>query len=266
MKQISKIQIALISLLICCASCFSKKTTAPELLNYTSSECKDVYFKNLYKFQNRIISSTTNENLRTYNLFVVANCNKTAIGKIELNKDTLNFIFQGKQEYRTYKHQKNDSTEVIVEEWIEPLADCDCAFNISYQIKGLDTTKNYWTTLNGKRITNSQHKFKIIHKTPSYKLINKDTINYIDIYGLKQGLHITFREDGKLYSKINYTDNQKISGLVKTYYNLDGFDKIEIFMKNKAFTVSKYYKNSELIKICDTDGFFADGTNCKFIK
>lgn len=263
MEQTIRAYIVFINSLIFSFSCFSQ--TAPELLSYNSSECKNVYFKNLYKLQNRIISINKTDDSHTYNLFVIANCSSTEIGEIELKNDTLNLVFHGLREYKTYKEKKNDSTEIIVEEWIEELADCDCAFDISYEIKGLGS-KKYTTTINEKKITKSEHKFKIVRKKSVFEINNKDTINYVDIYGLKQGIHIRNRKDGKLFSKINYLDNEKISGLAKTYYNLDGFDKIEVFMKKKEFTVSKYYKNSELIKICDTDGIFADGTNCKFLK
>ncbi len=249
--------------LLVSAYCFSQIN--PELVSYNTSQCKEVYFKNLNKYQDRILKTIKADDFQTYNLFVIANCSSTEVGAIELKSDTLNFVFHGIREYKTYKEKKNDSTEVVIEEWTEELADCDCAFNISYKIKGLND-KEYKTTLNGKEITESEHKFKIVRENPSFKIIDKDTINYIDIYGLKQGLHIQNRKDGKLFSRINYLDDEKISGLAKTYYNLDGFDKIEIYMDNKEFTISKYYKNSEMIKICDTDGIFADGTNCKYLK
>ncbi len=262
MKQFHKIFcLSLINLFLVSWSCTFQ--TKLELLNYNSSECKEVYFKNLYKLQNRILGISKTDNFHIYNLFIVANCSSTEEGEIEIKNDTLNLVFHGKREHRVLKEKKNDSIEIVTEEWIEELADCNCAFNLTYKIKGLKN-KDYIITANGKRIIKSEHKFKIRRKKPSFEIADNDTINYIDIYGLKQGLHIRNRKDGKLFSKINYLDDEKVSGLAKTYYDLNGFDKIDVFMENREFSISKYYKNGKLIKVCDNDGIFAEGTNCKY--
>lgn len=254
--------LVLLPLLFICLTGTSQ--TKIELLNYNSSECVEgVYYPNLNKFQNRILEIEKTDDFHLYNIFVVANCSKTQKGEIELKKDTLNLVFRGTREYRVYKETKNDSIEIVTEEWIEEVADCDCAFNLTYKIKGL-INKDYIITLNNKIIPKTKHRFKIRKDKPSFKIVNNDTINYIDIYGLKQGLHIHNRTDGKQYSRIEYVDDEKVSGLTNTHYNFNGFDKVETFMKNKKYTFRKYYKNSKLIKTCDTDGSFDEGTNCKY--
>ncbi len=237
-----------------------------ELLNYNSSECKEgIYYPNLYKFQNRILGINKTDDFHIYNIFIVANCSRTEKGEVELKNDTLNLIFHGTRELRVFKEKKNDSIEIVTEEWIEEFADCDCAFNLSYKIKGL-TNKDYTITVNGKEITKTDHRFKVRKKEPSFEIYKNDTINYLDIYGLKQGLHIHKRKDGKQYSRIEYVDDEKVSGLTNTYYDFEGFDKVETFMENRKYTIRKYYKSGKLIKICDTDGSFDEGTNCKYEK
>lgn len=263
MKHSHKILcLSLINLFSVSLTCVSQ--TKVKLLNYNSSECKEgIYYPNLHKLQNLILEINKTDDFHIIDIFVVTNCSSTEKGEIELKKDTLNLVFHGTRKHRVIREEKKDSIVIVTEEWIEELADCDCAFNLSYKIKGL-INKDYIITVNGKKIIKTDHKFKIRRKKASFEIANNDTINYIDIYGLKQGLHIRNRKDGKLFSKINYLDNEKVSGLAKTYYDLNGFDKIDVFMENREFSISKYYKNGKLIKVCDNDGIFAEGTNCKY--
>ena len=259
-----KLYLSLINLFLVSLTCLSQ--TNVELLDYNTSECKEgIYYPNLYKLQNRILEIDKTDNFHIYNIFVVANCSITEKGEIELKNDTLNLTFHGTRKHRVIRETKNDSTEIVTEEWIEELADCDCAFNLSYKIKGL-INKDYIITINGKKITKTDHRFKIRKKEPSFEIVKNDTINYVDIYGLKQGLHIYNRKDGKQYSRIEYVDDEKISGITNTYYNFEGFDKVETFMENRRYTIRKYYKNGQLIKTCNTDGSLDEGTNCKYEK
>lgn len=257
--------LVLTSVLLVHLSCTSQSKI--ELLDYSSSECKEgIFFKNLPKLKNRILKINKTDSFHTYEIFVVANCSGTEEGKIELKNDTLNLIFDGKWELdKTSKTKENDSTETISEVWIKELADCDCAYNLSYKIKGLKN-KDYIITINGKKIIKTEHKYRIIRTQPKFEIIKNDTINFVDIYGLKQGLHITYKNDGRLLSRINYIDDEKIVGLDKVRYNWRGFDKVETYIENKKYTVRKYYRNEKLIKICDTDGTFDEGTNCSYKK
>lgn len=237
-----------------------------ELMSYNSSECKEgIYYPNLHKLQNRILGINITDDFHLYNIFVVANCSSIEKGEIELKNDTLNLVFHGIREHRVFREKKNDSIEIVTEEWIEEIADCNSAFNLSYKIKGL-INKNYIIIVNGEKITKTDHRFKIRKNEPSFKISKNDTINYVDIYGLKQGLHIHNRKDGKQYSRIEYIDNEKVRGLTNTHYNFEGFDKVETFMENRKYTFRKYYKNGKLIKTCNTDGSFNEGTNCKYEK
>lgn len=257
--------LVLISALLVHFSCTSQSKI--ELLDYNSSECEEgIFFKNLQKLNNRILKIDKTDKFHTFDIFVVANCSGTEEGKIELKNDTLNLIFDGKWELdKTSKINENDSTETISEVWIKELSDCDCAYKLSYKIKGLKN-KDYIITANGKKITKTENKYRITRNQPTFDIIENDTINIVDIYGLKQGLHIGYKKDGKLLYRIRYADDEKIDGLDKVRYNWRGFDKVETYIERKKYTVRKYYRNGKLIKICDTDGTFDEGTNCRYQK
>lgn len=239
--------------------------TKVELLSYKSSECKEVFDENLYKLQDRIIAINKTDDFHVFDVFVVTNCSGTEQGEIKFKNDTLKLVFHATRECRIIREKNNNSPDIIIEECIEEEADCDCAFNLSYKIKGL-ANKDYIITANGKKIIETEHKFKIKRKKPSFEIIDNDTINTIDIYGLKQGLHIKNKKDGRLLSKIVYKNGEKISGLVNVFYDFDGFYRIETYIQNKKYTKRKYYNKERLIKICDTRGGFEEGTNCIYEK
>ncbi len=237
----------------------------PELLTYNSSECNDdIYFSNLNKLQNRILKIVKTDNYYIYKIFVVSNCNSTEQGSIEVKNDTLHLNFKPKTTLINSKKEKNEKNEiVIIEEWHEEIVECDCTHELVYKIKGLGN-KKLTIMANGNEIFESKHKYKIQKKAPTFSIVNNDTINMIDIYGLKQGLHIKRLKDGRLHSRINYIDDEKISGLVRTHYNFNGYEKAETYMHNKKYTVRKYFNSGKLIKTCDTKGGFEEGTNCIF--
>ncbi len=231
------------------------------MIDFNSSEClnENIGERN---YLNRIVEHSISEDIHNYEIFVVTNCSRASEGEVELKNDTLNLIYHGYRKTDTIIENKTDSTEtLVITEWVEEYADCDCAFNLKYKIKGLKNMK-YVVLANNKPIQKTEHKYPVKQK-PAFDIIDNDTINYIDIYGHKQGLHIWRLNDNRIYAKINFKDNVKFSGLSSTKYNFDEFEKIEIYMDQGEYTKMKYYKNGEVFKICDTEGvFFEEGTNC----
>jgi len=249
----------------------------PELVKFNSSEClnEDVWEKKKILL-NRIISSRIEDDLHTYKIFVVTNCEWAKEGEVALSNDTLQLKYSGETkvvsseiiEEKSYSVVNNDTVEVTVTEVIQEVsqmtvAACDCAFELIYQIMGLEK-RPYVITANGELIIETPHKYRILYNDPRYDIIENDTINYLDIYGLKQGLHIVEIEEGKSYSKIVYENDIEVSGLISTHYNSGGYDRIEIHMANKKFTKKKYYLGGKLVKECDTLGDFDEGTNCVY--
>jgi len=208
---------------------------------------------------------------KQYDIFIIENCSLASKGEIEVRNDTLNLIYKGETSViiDTISYKKhNDGSETLsytIEEEIT-ISECDCAFNLKYKIEGLNRKKEYIVLANNIRIEKTKHKYPIIKKSPTFDIIDNDTVNYVDIYGHKQGLHI-WKHNNKLYSKIKFKDNEEFSGLLSTRYNFNGFEKIEMYMDKGKYTETKYYKNGKLFKICDTqESFFEEGTNCKYLK
>ncbi|MEM5566053.1 hypothetical protein WNY78_13105 [Psychroserpens sp. AS72] len=235
----------------------------PQLINYSSSECEEIYYQNRRKVQNRILNYTITDSSLVYKVFIATNCNSTDVGEIAFKNDTLKLIHHGVLEISEEIIKVNDSVTIVTEVSIEEVVECDCAYELMYEIKGLKSVPKV-VTLNDELITKTKHKYKVRRKATKFNIVNNDTINLIDIYGLKQKTHITLRPDGKLLSRIYFVDNQPIYGLVKVRYNANDFDRIELHMENGIYTKRKYYKNGKLFKICDTKGVFDDDTNCIF--
>lgn len=246
---------------------FSQKDI--KLMEYTSSECEEVYFENINRINTRIINTESSNGISSINVFTKTNCNDTEIGEIEIKGDTSNLIYHIKGYYLepvTKTIINNDSIQVTEKfTYIEETSECDCAYKLNYKIKNLDLD-NYIITLNGRRIEKSEHQFKVLKDKPTFEIVKGDTINLIDIYGLKQKLHIKYRKDGKLHSKVYYENGEKVSGLAMVFYDFKDFDRVETFIENKKFTKRKYYSKGKLIKTCDTEGDFEEGTNCTFEK
>ncbi len=266
MKSFQNILSSIVLLALLLVGPYAISQSKAELIDFHSSECEGVYYENIRRLQNRIVEIDKTEEYHLYKIFVVTHCGGTEQGRVILKNDTLNLSYIGtiKKEIVVVE-RVNDSIEIVREEWAETIADCDCAFSLSYSIKGMED-KDYVVLANGKRIYQTQHKYKITRRKPSFDVVGNDTINYVDIYGLKQGLHVYNKKDGKPHGRIVYKDNQKISGLAATYYDFDGYEKVETFMEHGEYTIRKYYNNGKLIKTCDTDGTFDEGTNCTYDK
>lgn len=264
MKKI--IAISIFGLFILFGSQKLKAQNKARLVKFESSEClnENISEKN---YINRILNSKIGTNYHNYEIFIVTNCSWASTGSLQVKGDTLNLLYGGTPTEKTITIKKTDTgrTETIKESIVE-VSTCDCAFNLKYKIKGLNNRK-YIITANDSIIRQTKHKYKIVQSKPVFDIINKDTINYLDIYGLKQGLHIHNRKDGKKYARIEFIDNEKVSGLTNTFYNsagFEGYEKVENYMENKKYTIRKYYNKGKVVKECDIEGCFEDGTNCKY--
>lgn len=250
--------------MLCLASiACSAQIEIPQLISYSSSECEDVYFGNRHNIQNRILNHSITDSSQVYKIVIVTHCERTVEGKIEFKNDTLKLMHHGTWEFSEDIENRNDSVTIVTEIRIEELVECDCVYELRYEISGLKAQPKV-VTLNDEIITNTKHKYKVRRQAPKFKMVNKDTINLIDIYGLKQKNHVTTRQDGKLVSNVFYEDDKPLSGLARVRYNVNGFDRIELHLENGNYTKRKYYKIGRLFKTCDTKGAFDDDTNCTF--
>ena len=245
---------------VLCFCLFSCKTepVKPILVSFLSSECLDeqISFED-NKLKNRIISESISDTIHNYNIFVITNCSFASIGGFELKRDTIHLKYKGRSRIETYKI--NDSTEITEE--VTPMADCDCAFELNYKIKGLKNNK-YVIKANDKIISKSKHKYQYLYE-PKYEIVKNDTINYYNIYGFKEGLHIERRND-RVISKLTFKNGVPQDGLYHRRYHKNGNVKEETLMSNEKFTTKKQYNSSgKLIKECEIEYFdFDEGINC----
>lgn len=265
----------------------SKSNAQVELVEFSSSECleEQVFERN---YINRILESEINKNFHFYEIFVVTNCSSASSGSLEVQNDTINLKYSRTPVESLVRRSERLVKEVneikgldtlfikttIVEEVyeiMEEVSSCDCAFNFKYKIKGLKN-RNYTITANEKLITKTKHKYKIVKTQPTFEIVENDTINFVDIYGLEQGLHIS-KTDKRIIYRFNFEYGQKISGY-QNYYNFkeyndkndyEKFDRIEHHMKNGEFVLKKYYLDKKLVKVCESQGImFEEGINCRY--
>ncbi|MBA6155184.1 hypothetical protein H3Z83_01415 [Tenacibaculum sp. S7007] len=240
-----------------------------KLVEYTSSKCEEIYFENINKVNSRIINKELINDILNISVLTTTSCDNTEIGEIEVKNDTLNLIHHTKRDFIepiTKIIVKNDSIQVIEKAThIEEITECECVYKLNYLIKNIELEK-FIVTLNSKIIEESEHQFKIKRDKATFEIVKGDTINLIDIYGLKQKLHIKYRKDGKLISKLYFKDGEKISGLARVFYDFFGFDKAETYIEKGKFTKRKYYNKGKLIKTCDTMGGFEEDTKCVYQK
>lgn len=256
----------LITAVVCLASITSKaQVEIPKLIKYSSSECEEFHFGNRRNIQNRILSHTIIGDSQVYNVFVATNCDRTAKGEIKFVNDTLKLRYHNFIKVSEDIIKVNDSVSEMTEIHIEEVVECDCAYELRYEISGLKAQPKV-VTLNDEIIIKTKHKYKVRHKAPRFDIVNNDTINCIDVYGLKQKYHLTYRPDGRLLTKMFFKDNQQMSGLSLVKYDNNGFERIELYKENGNYYKRKYYKNKKLVKVCDSQGAFDDNTNCILFK
>ncbi len=80
---------------------------------------------------------------------------------------------------------------------------CNCCFSIEYEIAGLEG-KQYDVYFEEEKVVLSADYYETVE--PSFQLYNGQQINRRTKYGFKEGLWMTFYEDGKLKSISQYPD------------------------------------------------------------
>ncbi|MFD2561722.1 hypothetical protein [Aquimarina rubra] len=154
-----KVNYSILILLALVLLAFRNNDLQPKLIKYQSSEClNENVYKIKRKWSNKLISKKVVGDIQIYAISILTNCNLTSKGDIELRKDTLNLKYDGLYELdKTYSEKENDSTVLIVEEYTQVLADCDCIFNLKYSIKGLEN-KQYVIEANGKLLNKKNNR------------------------------------------------------------------------------------------------------------
>lgn len=216
------------------------------------SEC--IEEDHLYSLQNRIVFQEIKDSIYIIEIAVIANCCIGDFGKVEALEDTLKLFYYG-QEYPEI-NEKGDTKG-----WFSEECECDCCFHFKYYIKGLNQN-NYIVFANNKRIEHSSHKYKT--QPLKFDIVNGDTINYYDIYGFKQGIHILKNKEGKEIVNMHYVDDFAIDGVyIRRFYD-SGEIKLEVFKSNGEVSKEiEYYKNGLIWKECEIKELFDENPKCK---
>jgi len=173
---------------------------------------------------------------------------------------------------------KNDTLVLSFEEIGDP-CECICCYQFIYHIVGLNT-QAFGIKLQNEEIQLSNEKY--LTYPEKFEIINDDTVNYIDKYGLKQGFWINkndttasywkgFAENNhwKYQESISYYDSLHVKAIninhnykssVVTHFNDSGLITSH-FIDNPNFDQRiQFYPNGALkkIRIVGSDQYFYD--------
>jgi len=230
----------------------SQTNCNPALIRFESSKC--IEEDKLYHLNFRIVSINYKDSLTIIQTAVRYNCCMTEQGGIKLVGDTLYLYFHLSEFYRT--NGKGDSIGYYIEE----KCSCDCCFRFMYYINGLPR-KNYVYKVDNKVIYLSEHKY-IVKNPPKFDISNGDTINYIDIYEFKQGLHRDYGEFG-IVSEMIYKDDEMMHGLLARTYYKNGIIKKDIYLlENRKYKEIGYNQNGKKVKECISESPFENKKDC----
>lgn len=178
-----------------------------------------------FRLKTRIISKELSGDLLTVHIAATATCCVDFVPKTTFKKGILDLDF---------------------EETGTP-CECNCCYEFTYQIKGI-TDDKIKITFKNKDIEQSDEKFETY--PVSFKMLNGDTINYTDKYGLKQGIWILGADTVLKKRYFEYVDNRVVR-LVKLYPN--GQIESELIREKIHFSADNkiYFEYSEFNKLVE---------------
>lgn len=191
--------------------------------------------------QNRIISTGTLGSITMYEIGVKGDCDGYDFFNVSIFNDTLNLIFEKKTTPLI-----NEIGDTI---YFQKKSTCNCYFQYRYYIYGLYHT-NYIVEANGEQINYSEHKYSIAQQAASFDVVDNDTINFINIYGFKEGIQREFDTLGRVKIEEFYSNYNRQYRAVYTYYNSGELKEKWIVNKDGVNTNILYYKNGNIQKEC----------------
>lgn len=192
---------------------------AQTITSFTVSECDDDC--DYERVVNRISYQSFENQILHIDFGFVTNCAGINHPKASYQQDTL---FIDYEDYlveidtiRKVDSIYNDSLTIEITEihHIQSIILCDCYYESSFEISGLP--KNPKTIiLNKKPITYSPEKYEVY--PVEFQIVNGDTINLTDKFGLRQGLWIMKDSKGQLLLNCTFQDDNVLEGISYQYY------------------------------------------------
>jgi len=230
-----------------------------ELIGFSASQCDNNYpYERLVR--TRIVSKNYLNGIYSVEIGIFENCSGVNTPNINFSNDTLQLFYEigelGKID--TISIDSNESGKITfttIQSY--NIAECNCCFHFIYSIKGLEN-KNYIISLNNIVIEYSPDKFLLF--PIKFELYDNATINYIDEFGLKQGLWL--KEKSVVETWFNYKDNIRMQLIQKKYYPNRKLKEEKVFVHMELFERKEYFKNGKLKCECVNDDKNKQLLNC----
>ena len=162
MKNVS---IQILTLLLVCSRLYGQDRDTIKQLEYNQSACDRSV--DAHRIKPRIVSLSHHGDTLDIQIGFATTCCLEFIPKINCTQDTLTFSYDPK-----------DEAEACA---------CYCCYTFTHRLTGINS-KKLTIKLYDKIIDLSEEKYKTYPVT--YSIVNGDTINLTDKYGLKQGIWI----------------------------------------------------------------------------
>jgi hypothetical protein len=217
--------------------CYSQNLELP-VIDVKISECDNN--ADTYRIQDRIVTQHLTNDTFTITLGLVENWMGIRDVKSFINEDSLKFY------YETGSVRVDTTSKGEIKEYVVIITG-ECYFEFTFTIKGLKKIPKI-ITLNGNVIGKYFDKYKIY--PIEYDIVNCDTVNYKDKYGLKQGKwtipeYEVGRQDSVYF--VGFYDDNYLKSCTLQYFK----DKEHLIHELKKtdfnLTIDKsYFENGEL--------------------
>lgn len=141
---------------------------------------------------------------------------------------------------------QNEILDLDFQETGDP-CECFCCYEFIYEIEGIKNDK-ISITFKGKEIELTDEKYKTY--PIKYRIINGDTVNYIDKYGLRQGVWVWPQDSLRKTRYLEYADDTPVK-LVKVYPNGQIESEVireKIVVETDDGIYFDYFQNNKLIE------------------
>ncbi|HWA35471.1 MAG TPA: hypothetical protein VG737_15125 [Cyclobacteriaceae bacterium] len=218
------------------------QNVAAKIFGFRNSQCEQP--SELFQLRTRIVTKDLSGKVLTVNVAARATCCVEFIPKIAYNNGTLHLDY---------------------EETGTP-CECSCCYVFTYQLAGIEDV-NTKITFHGKEIELSDEKYETY--PIRFKILNGDTINYVDKYGLRQGVWVAPSDslmttgyveldDDRIKKKVTLYPNGRLQRELmrdKVTYTVDGRVVSEYVNFNRSV---EYYPSGQKKKECFNDAAVAD--------
>jgi len=171
-----KLIVAIISIFLFCITCLAQTTSKVSdeirLSRWSSEACDNTF--DPYRLKTRISSIEYTDTSTIFTVHLSENCCITFKPQI--------------------KYYNNKLVLLPYEKYTGDYCGCNCCFTIQYEISGLKG-KKYKLYFKENEITQSNNYYDTVK--PSFQIYNGEKINSVNKYGFKEGIWITFYENGK---------------------------------------------------------------------